>query len=121
MSYDGIVSHVRQEGFHVIVGDARGGRGHEGFLHISKLPTRVKSAYEVAKVCDKVRTKVLGIHKGGRLELAWAAKKPPHRHLRRGQWMTGKVYNIQKFGIFVEVATEDGPCQGLVHISEIKE
>ncbi|CAE7461017.1 unnamed protein product, partial [Symbiodinium microadriaticum] len=29
-SYDGIVSYVRQEGFHVIVGDARGGRGHEG-------------------------------------------------------------------------------------------
>ena len=21
---------------------------------------------------------------------------------RRGQWITGKVYNIQKFGIFVE-------------------
>ncbi|CAE7949225.1 rps1 [Symbiodinium sp. KB8] len=63
-SYDGIVSYVRQEGFHVIVGDARGGRGHEGFLHISKLPNFVKSADEVAKVCDKVRTKVLGIHKG---------------------------------------------------------
>eukprot|EP00439_Symbiodinium_sp_Y106_P045107 s739_g5.t1 len=120
VSYDGIVSYVRQEGFHVILGDARGGRGHEGFLHISKMPTFVKSAYQVAKVCDKVRTRVLGFHEGDRLELAWE-KKPTHRHLQRGQWITGKVYNIQKFGIFVEVETKDGPCQGMVHISEIKE
>ncbi|CAE7151695.1 rpsA, partial [Symbiodinium pilosum] len=132
-SYEGIVSHVRDDGFHVVLGDGRAGYGNEGFLHLSKMPGYHASAYKVAKVCDKVKVKVLHVDhgsRGPRIELSWdkpaatlrPARKPGAlQSLGRGEWLKGTVYNIKKFGIFVEVPTEDGPCQGMVHISEVRE
>ncbi|CAJ1330661.1 unnamed protein product [Effrenium voratum] len=116
--HSGIVSYVQDKGAHVILGDARGGVGHEGWLHVSKMPGYVPSAREVLKVGERIDVAVL---QADRDSLLLTCKHLSGDELARGDWLEGNVYNIKPFGVFVEVSLTHGPCQGMVHISEIRE
>ncbi|CAL1173824.1 unnamed protein product [Cladocopium goreaui] len=96
---DGLVSHVKDFGIHVILGDGRAGLGHAGFLHVSKMAGHVASTHEAFKVGDKLTVQVIGDR--GNLELS--TKDLGMEDLDRSKWFQAKVYNIKAFGIFVEV------------------
>eukprot|EP00435_Cladocopium_sp_Y103_P035833 s266_g9.t1 len=116
--FDGLVSHVKDIGIHVILGDGRAGLGHEGFLHVSKMAGHVASTHEAFKVGDKLTVQVIGDR--GNLELS--TKDLGMEDLDRSKWFQAKVYNIKAFGIFVEVMESPGAgTQGMVHLSQIRE
>ncbi|CAK9008832.1 unnamed protein product [Durusdinium trenchii] len=118
--YHGIVSYVADTSAHVILGDAQGGVGHEGYLHISQIPGYFPSAREALKVGEKLKVQVLKAGSDGE-PMSLSAKLWEEDDDRSSSWLDAKVYNIKPFGIFIEVSAKNGVRQGMVHISQIRE
>ena len=99
--------------------------GVEGLAHLSELSwTRVGQADEAVSVGDRVRVKILGLHKeekGTRISLSirqvtddpW---KDVESRLAPGDVLSGKVVRNAPFGAFVEILPG---VEGLVHLSEL--
>lgn len=97
--------------------------GVETLLHISDMAWyKVKEPSEILHSGDKIKVKVLKIDKEtGKISVGLKQLFPhPWDEIEKkyhvGETIKGKILNITKFGIFVEL--EPG-IEGLVHISEV--
>ncbi|GEM_PF-511714 len=97
--------------------------GVETLLHISDIAWhKIKDPQELLHQGDKIKVKILKIDKDtGKISVGLKQLFPhPWEEIEKkyhvGEVVKGKITNITKFGIFVEL---ESAIEGLVHISEV--
>ena len=116
--YEGQVVGVTEFGAFVDVG-----LGRDGLIHISELKEGfVDKVDKVVSVEDKVTVWVKSIdEKRNRIALTMinpSQQSLSLRELESGMVLKGKVEDVARFGVFVDIGA---PVNGLVHISEMAE
>ncbi|CAE8620004.1 unnamed protein product, partial [Polarella glacialis] len=124
--HEGVVSWIKDYGIFVILGDARNGVGVQSLVHVKQIPGNRVDPFKVAEIGQKVKVRVLGSEKDGKMILSMmpdAATFDSFKHIPRTQWLDGLVYDTQDYGFFVEVRPPGGGSvvQGMVHISRMVE
>ncbi len=113
----GIVTNITRFGVFVDLG------GVEGLVHVSELSWgRVRHPMDVVNVGKELEVQVLSVDKEqGRVGLSLRELLPDpwetvEERFEVGDFVTGVVTNVVKFGAFVGI--EDG-LEGLIHVSEL--
>jgi len=95
------------------------GLGHDGLLHISQISDEhVRNVHDKLKIGQEVTVWVRSVDvEQGRIDLTMI--KPPAMswdELKAGQEVTGRVVQIEKYGVFLDIGAER---PGLIHVSEL--
>jgi len=95
------------------------GVGHDGLLHISQISEEhVRNVHDKLAIAQEVTVWVRSVDvEHGRIDLTMI--KPSAMswdELRAGQEVTGRVVQIEKYGVFLDIGAER---PGLIHVSEL--